>query len=399
MKEVLVRDIYTVDTISKGNPRAWIKLMDYMKDQDPDEKVMFNFKGIEVIMPWATQEFKKFMQDERVHMKLWSSETTVNSINMMCMLNGFSKNRAINEVVETQKTLSKEEKQIINMANQLQEYFDASNPDMVILNIYKRFDQIGVPITVKYVEAAMKQYAEEHGTKRMKLEANGITVQPSVIEHVTGLIKKMAEVGVQLDVNSNDPEIMNKVRLYTSLGENKTVSDKDKLRIIKAKLTAGKVGMLVRYKESKAVDEFGRSGKGKPLNCRVAIFLGIRNSADPKVVFRTYNGNTFYTLVHWKMEHDEEMLYQLETEEVAIPLKEFGMYNDFLGSKYHLITPVQIKEEDTMVMFGYKDGKVTRSYLTIPERIKTVFDDWGVEYDRDGVDTYIEKTKEILGLD
>ena len=399
MKSVLVRDIYTVDTISKGNFKAWLKLMAYMQNVGENEEVEFDFKGIEVIQPWATQEFKKFMQDARVHLKLWGSDETVNTINIMCTLNGFKQNRAVNEVVAVQKVMTQEEKKIISVANDLQFYFDGSNPECVVFNIYKRFDQIGVPVTVKYAEAAMKQYAEKHGTKKMKFEARGITVQPSVIEHVTGLIKKMAEVGVELEINSEDKEVMTKVGMYSSLGDNKIVSDEDKLKIIKAQLKPGKVGMLMRYKDSKAVDEFGRRGKGKPINCRVAIFLGIKDDdGEQKVVFRTYNGNTFFTRVHWSLEHDGEMLREMETQVVAIPMSEFGMYNDFLGSKFHLITPVQVKESDTVVMYDVdEDGKVIHTYATIPERIKMVFDHWGIEYDKDSVDTYIAKTRELLG--
>ena len=399
MRDVLVRDIYTVDTISKGNAKAWVKLMAYMKDVPDDEEVMFDFKGIEVIQPWVTQEFKKFMQDKRVHMKLWSSDVTVNTINIMCTLNGFRENRAINVEMEVKKTLTQEEKKIISVANDLQMYFDGSDPENVVFNIHKRFDQIGVPITVKYAEAAMKQYAEQHGTKKMKLEARGITIQPSVIEHVTGLIKKLGEVGVALEINSDDKEVMTKVGMYSSLGDNKVVADADKLKIIKAQLSPGKVGMLMRYKDSKAVDEFGRSGKGKPINCRVAIFLGIKDDdGEPKAVFRTYSGNTFYTRVHWSLEHDGELLREMETQTVEITMKEFGMYNDFLGSKFHLITPVQVRESDTVVMYDIdEDGKVTHTYATIPERIKMVFDNWDIEYDVEGVESYIAKTKELLG--
>ena len=91
MREVKVRDIYTVDTISKNNQKAWIKLMDYLKTVPQDESVVFDFKGIEVKEPWAVQEFNLFMQDPRVHMVLWSNELTVNGINIMQSLRSNTK--------------------------------------------------------------------------------------------------------------------------------------------------------------------------------------------------------------------------------------------------------------------------------------------------------------------
>lgn len=397
METILVKDIYSVDTISKGNAKAWVKLMEYMKTKTGNVK--FDFKGIEVVQPWATPEFKLFMQDERVHLKLWCNENTANSINIMCKLNGFSGERTENEEIVPAKTLSKEELQIIKMSSELQSYFDIEDGQPV-LNIYKRFDQVGVPVTVSYIEGAMKKYAEEHSCDSMKLETRGITVQSSVIENITGLIQKMADVGVNLTINSNDPEVMNKVGMYQSLSNKSIFDDKDKLRLIKANLQIGKVGMLIKYKESKATDEFGRSGKGKTVSSRVAVYMGLKKNKEGLicVCFRSYIGNTFYTHIHWSLEHDNDVLEELEYRDEIIPISSFGMYNDFLGSRFHFIAPVQIRPEDTVTMYGLDEfGKVTYTKYTIPERIKAVLDDWKISYDAESMILYIQKTKELLG--
>lgn len=400
MNTVRVRDIYCVDTISKGNSKAWVTLMNWLANQPEDEKILFDFKGIEVVQPWATPEFKLFMQDKRVNIKLWCSAETVNSINIMCKLGGINENKAVNEDIIPEKTLTKEEKKIIDMGKQLQAYFGVEDDGVPVLYANKRFDQIGVHTTVAYIEAALKQYASENGCKKMKLEAGNINIQPSVIESITNLIQIMADEGIELEINSNDAEVMNKVGMYQSLAKNKVLSDMDKRRLIRATMTPGKVGMLVKYKQSKATDEFGRSGKGKAINCRVALFLGYAKGKDNETLlrFRTYNGNTFYTRAHWALENDNHVLKDLEHEDVNIRLSQFGMYNDFLGSNYHLLTPVQYKQEDSIVMYGVnEEGKVTYTNMTIPERIKAVFDDFGVDYDRELIDSYIEKTREILG--
>lgn len=401
MKSALVRDIYTVDTISKGNAKAWIKLMDWMKDNlGENEDVEFDFKGIEVVQPWATNEFRQLMQDPRVHLKIWSNESTVNTINIMCRLNGFTPDRAVNVVVQVERKLTKEELAIIKMANELQKYFEIDKDDsqMAILHIHKRFDQIGVPITVSYIEAAMKQFAKENGITKIRLDAIGITVQPSVIKNLTNLISSMAQEKVMLEINSSDEEVMNKVGMYQSLEGNEIVSEKDKIRIIKASLHPGKVGMLIKYKDSKAVDEFGRSGKGKPISCRVAIYKGLKREKDGiRLRFTTFNGKYFFTKVHWSLENDNDLLDHLETEELSIPVDQFGMYNDFLGSRYHLITPVQVHAEDSMTMYGVDENrKITYTKMTIPERIKAVLDDWGIDYDRESLQVYIQKTRDVL---
>ena len=373
METVLVKSIYPVDTISKGNTKAWAKLISYMEGKDTD--TMFDFKGIEVVEPWGTAEFKKFIQNPHVFMTLWNNEKAVNSINIMCKLNNIDADKAFNEsvpVVKAQPT--KEELKVAEQAAALQTYFINDN-GVGVLQIYKRFDQIGVPKTVSYIEAALKKYAEDNGVSHLRLEAKNIVVQTSVIESVTELIQKLADVGVELDIDSNDTEVMNKVKMYHSLGKSNVNSDKEKIKQITKMLYPGKVGMLIRYKESKATDEFGRSGKGKPLSCRAAVILGMRKNSEG--VFE---------------------IHDLDSKREVITLDQFGMYNCFLGSKYHFIEPVQMNPSDSMTMFGIDPdtGNVTRSVLTIPERIKAVFDDFDVKYDKVALSQSIEDTRAYL---
>lgn len=395
METILVKDIYNVDTISKGNAKAWIKLMEFMKDKNED--VEFDFKGIEVVQPWATPEFMLFMQNEYVHIRLWFAENTVNSINIMCALNGINDKKAVNEEVVPVKVPSQEEIKIQKMAEQLQEYFDTTG-ETPVLNIYNRFDQIGVHVTIKYIEAAVALFCEKTGAKRVFIETKGIIIQPSVIEHLTDIIKNMAEKNIVVHIHSDDPEVMNKVGIYQALAENKSISVNDKINMIKAKLTPGKTGMLIKYKESKATDEFGRRGKGKPVSCRVAIYGGLKRvNGSIAVCIRTFNGNTFFTKTHWSLEHDNAVLEKLEYTDEVIPISEFGMYNDFLGSKYHFIAPIQTRKEDTITLYGLDEfGKVTYNNVTIPERIKIVFEDWEVKHDAESLDFYIQKTREVL---
>lgn len=398
METVLVKSIYPVDTISKGNTKAWAKLISYMEGKDTD--TMFDFKGIEVVEPWGTAEFKKFIQNPHVFMTLWNNEKAVNSINIMCKLNNIDTDKAFNEsvpVVKAQPT--KEELKVAEQAAALQTYFINDN-GVGVLQIYKRFDQIGVPKTVSYIEAALKKYAEDNGVSHLKLEAKNIVVQTNVIESVTELIQKLADVGVELDIDSNDTEVMNKVKMYHSLGKSNVNSDQEKIKQITKMLYPGKVGMLIRYKESKATDEFGRSGKGKPLSCRAAVILGMRKNSEGvfEIHIRTYSGHTFYTREHWALEHDNAILSDLDSKREVITLDQFGMYNCFLGSRYHFIEPVQMNPSDSMTMFGIDPdtGNVTRSVLTIPERIKAVFDDFDVKYDKVALSQSIEDTRAYL---
>ena len=113
--------------------------------------------------------------------------------------------------------------------------------------------------------------------------------------------------------------------------------------------------------------------------------------------FNSYNGNTFYTKEHWALEHDNHVLSGLEVTHEVVLLSHFGLYNNFIGSKHHFIEPVQLNSEDSMTMYGVNEnGGVSRTVMTIPERIQAVFDDFDVEYDKEALEACIIKTKQHL---
>ena len=50
-------------------------------------------------------------------------------------------------------------------------------------------------------------------------------------------------------------------------------------------------GLLVKYKKSKAKDDFGREGKGEVISSRIAIYRGIKQG-DKQSVFVVENTDT-----------------------------------------------------------------------------------------------------------
>ena len=55
------------------------------------------------------------------------------------------------------------------------------------------------------------------------------------------------------------------------------------------------------------------------------------------------------------------------------------------------------KEESKVVIVGVDDNDSNiKKLCTIPERMKIVFDDWGVKYNKEVLDKAIKDTKEAL---
>lgn len=399
MKTINVREVYTVDTISKTNEKAWSTLIALVENEQED--IMFDFKGIEVAEPWTNDKFKEFVGNEHVHMKLYSSQRTVNTIEMTCMLGGLKTGRFFNEDIVAPPTLSREDKKAMEIAGQLQEYFvkDTENEDTGIFQIYKRFDQIGSINTVDYIEKAIIKYFNETGYKNIVLDTNNIFIQKNILELFANVIGRTLSLGINLNVLSKDKEVMSKIALYQHLAANKNLKINDKYEIAKKQIPHKMVGMLTKYRGSKAVDEFGRHGNGEAISCRVAIFNGFTKNSNNAVCmkFTTYNGNAFYTQEHWALENDGEELSKMMTEELTIPLSEIGLIDKFLGSKYHFSMPIQYDSADSDTIYSLDgEGKVVNTRVTIPMRIKVVLDSWGIEYNEECLNGAIEETERVL---
>lgn len=396
MKKIVVREIYTVDTISKTNDKAWTLLMGILDESDGD--ILFDFRGIEVVEPWSNDTFKKFLSYDNAYMKLYSSSKTVQTINFACKLGGMKPDRFFNEDIVAAPTISKEERKVQAMAAELQSYF-VEHDGTAVFEVYKRFDQIGSVTTVDYIDGAIFMYAEQHGVNNIILDTNNNFIQKNILELLANIIAKAYSKGIVLNIVSKDKDVMNKIGLYQHLATGRDISIADKYRMAKECVPSRMVGMLTKYKKSKAVDEFGRHGNGEPISCRVAIFNGFAKNSNDAICmkFTSYNGNTFYTQEHWALEHDGDSLDRMESDNLLIPINEIGVLDKYLGSKYHFMAPVQYDEKDFTTMYGVcEEGKVKTNKISIPMRIKLVLDNWGIEYDESNLVHAITETERLM---
>lgn len=399
MKNIIVREVYTVDTISKTNNKAW-EILAALLTEDTD--YMFDFKGIELVDPWLNDAFNKFINDSRVHMQLYSSEKTAYTINTMCVLGGMKSGRVFNTDIVAPKAMTADEKRVIAMAKQLQDYFVVNDENKTALfNVYKRFDQLGSVQTIDFIEAAIRTFDNEHFGYSITMDLDSIFIQKNILELLSNKLDEMLSEGIALSIISQDKEVNDKIGLHRHLSNNREYTVEDRLEMFR-NIKPGTVGMLSKYKSSRGVDEFGRQGNGEVVSCRVAIFRGMRSGGitaggNDMPVFEVYNGDKFYTRQHWELEHDFDELDELEVVNIIPDVTEVGLYGEFLGSKYHFMEPIQYDTSGSTVMYSLDDnGRLVTEKLSIPERIKRVLKDWGIEHDKEKLEYCIEETNKIL---
>lgn len=313
----------------------------------------------------------------------------------MCVLNGCDPDRIVNIKEEAPKVPTKEELDIEKHSNDLLQYFEFNGSEAK-LKAYRKFDQIGNYKTVKYLSTAIDKYIDLTGHKNIIIETGMMSIQPNVTESMANMIKHIKSRGASLRIVSDDKSTRDRIGMYLDLDGAK-YSDNERLAILKARLTVGRVGLFFRYKSGRTVDDFGRSGKGEIQSIRIAIFLGITKTG--RAVFRTYKQQTFYTRAHWYLEHDGEEMYAPAYEDVEASMSELGIYNDYIGSKYHFSSCVQYKAGGETTMYSVTEsGNTIGVKMTIPEMAKAVFDDFGIKYEHESLEAYIDETRRLLDM-
>lgn len=400
MNTIKAKGILSVDTISKGNDTPWKRLNDYIiaNIHEPTE---FDFEKINVVHPYNSPEFSKLLANPLFYMTLHEQDKVADSIKLLCTFNGINPDKIKNITAVKPVEMTKEERNIDKISNELLGYI-VKIGDTAVIEVYKRFDQIGQPSTIDYIVRAVEKHHDVTGCTEYIIKNKGNSIQDNIINYMTVVFGKVALKGIHIRLDSDNKDINDKIEI--SIGINtQQYTKEDRFSIMKEQLKVNKVGILTKYRESRSKDEFGRMGKGEKVSIRPAIFKGFKKSSSNEIYacFESYNSKYLYTREHWELEHDGEELQELVKDEVVIRLDELGIYNDFIGTKYHFSSAVQFEPggETTMYQIETKEdgtSSIKGIVYTIPERIKAVFDDFGVEYDKEGLDNYIKATQDIL---
>lgn len=299
-----LRELYQVDTISQD--KGWGKVHDALGDLQEDVEI--DFANINVVDPWQCPEFKKLLRNKHVHMVFVNSESMVNRIKMMCIIDGLDETRIRNRVVEVPKEKTPEEKKIERYGNELIPIFDITPDGAAVLELEKRYSQIQSTNTLNYIDYAIREIHKTQGLDKFILKIGKLVILPNVLHVIADMMVQYESEGFHLLVDCDDKETQNSMGLFIHIATTNKYNAKERRSAIINNLKSNMPGMLIKYKKSKALDEFGREGKGEVVSSRVAIFRKLKqsNSGQAVAVIEVFNNNYFYTVEHWMVEHDYE---------------------------------------------------------------------------------------------
>jgi len=398
-----LKELYDVDTISQD--KGWKKLQDAISEVTKDnEEVTIDFTGTNVVDPWNCVEFRKLLQNPLLYMEFTNSPETVKRLKIMCVIEGLDDKHITNKIVEIPREKTAEEKKIERLGRELVPYFVVSqdNPEEATFKFSSKYTQVHSTNTLAYVKFAIGLMVSEHGMKRIILDINGISILNNVIEGLVNIIVAYKKMNVDVFVEVTNKDVITSLKLFLHKATSKMYNSREKVKILQQNLKINTAGMLLRYKKSKALDEFGRHGNGEIISSRIALFKGIKldKNGHNVAIIQSFNNNYFYTKTHWMVEHDDEIPTSLHPEIVEITMDELGYGDVFLGSQYHFMLPIQqdVSENKTIITELTEKGSNVKVNCTIPERIKLVFDDWGIQYDKETLNKSIIETRKNLNL-
>lgn len=400
------QNVYKVDTISRDNDKAWVVIgeaVDKAREQTPNEPVTVDFTGITLIEPWRNHNFREFMAKRTANLKVYNSADVADYIKTMCLTGGMGDNRVVDITIKAPEAKSQFEIQAEQRAIEWQDIIevDSNDPTVAVINISKKIDQISSEKTIAYLDKAIDLYHKNNpGVSKYVIKSLGMSVAEHSLDAIGHLIVDKQATGVYVKLQNNDKEVENESRMYAAICSQGKYTAENRVETIKNSMKPGYCGLLMVYATSRGVDRMGRTGKGEIRTNTPAIFQGLtRNNDGYSMKFKMFTLDTFCTREHWAIEHDGDV-NQVKCREIEIPVMDCGLYGIYLGRSYHFSEPMQYhngRENGTIMQYKFNEnGGAVKENLTIPEFIKRVFDDRGIEYDRTYLDNCIARTEKTI---
>lgn len=365
--ELKIKEIY-FKKIGKGSNGFWKDINQRLNVISDNDILLLDFEDMILEQPWENKYFQYVFKDKRLYFRVYNNEEFKQTVELLCKMGGLKTGRVENIEVEQEK---EEEKVIINagiqiVKDKLEVLDNVPDNKSYTINVYKAVSSINYDTTFYAIKAIM----EERPNKKAVINLGNISV-PS--ESVVKLFIRLQNC----TIISTNPKTKEKFRLYKSL---KKIRVQEKVRILKEECEIGTAGVLYRYKETRKLDEFGRSGDGEPISSRPAILRHIFSKVkEIYCEFEIFDANNFETTAD-REARGEEPLGKLPVVKEIIPLNELGYEDSFMGTLYHFNMPIHDKNVELYKTYKFNGIEHKEIQVTLPKLMKIVFDEYKIEY-------------------
>lgn len=389
-------------------------------NESDDGKVMLDFSGVSIKNPWRCDNFVKLVNDNRIYMKFIGAEDILGHIEVMSLMNPENtienyKERFQNTPIKKEVKKSADERHLEEYSNRIiedchiykthgKEEIVCANYDLHKLALSGSIDDIN---SIRYLDKAIERLYKEKNVRRMNISVFYIKyISESAMVYIANMMKKYrGEVSITIEGEQGKNYAIDLKNHVASTNRDNLTDDKKIECIIEnkkkpevgEKIVVNIPGKLIKYVKSRAKDKLGRSGEGKPVWTRPAILESIQNTSEGYIAHITaYIGadkNTFNTREYYLAEEEGNVPAELPCVRLDLPLSDFGFEEYYFGTYYHFTHADQRSlSESRKVIVGFdENGYNVNKMCTVPERMKVIFDSWGIAYDKDVLQYEIER--------
>lgn len=377
MKTVDVNKEYKVYYISKGN-KIWTSLLERLEG---DEPVLFDFRNVRIQEPWGDYEFRRFILDNRVYMKVYTAQEIKNTIEAMVRLSDSKPGRVINEDIVVKSVMTPRDIEVKKLEARINNVMNVEKDGKTIrFKMNKLFSQIGDYMTIDALKMAIKHYTEDHPEiNEAIIDFGNAHIYQDVFHKLAEIDVELGVKGLKIELESEDDKSLGYISIERCIKDSKNMTDIEKMDRFNNLFKPGDVGILTVFKESKKLDFSGRMSDAEALYRRPAIFDGFERAAGSiSLQFRSFPGKYFYTQNHYYLDNDGEILKDIPTTKHRYDISEIGLENVYVGARGHFNSPIQYEPDE--YHSTYRSNTNVEIKLTVPEYIKTVLDDHKIKY-------------------
>jgi hypothetical protein len=394
MQEVEIRSIYDVDSITQE--KGWEKIYNALINVDVDTMIVF--KNVRLKDPFKSNALKKLLKEnDHIYVRFLNDEEALKNLRTSLIFMGLMDESRVENVNTRADQKTQIEMKIEENGNDMYDMFSI-NDNVATFDFSKKYQQLENSQSVTYCKHAINRLIEEKGIRQFIIVIGKLKTSDAVLSSLANMMYTYNKENIDVKIDLENDERCRMLNLYSFKLNNRIYNSKEKMKIAMRVLKDGTPGLLQRYKKTKAVDDFGRQGNGEVIRCRISVCRGFNIEAQ-EVMFDTFDNEKFMTRIQWIDMNDSEDIERLEPERVSIPIDDLGVCDEFLGARYHFMYPTQSDiSENVQIRYSDENGITQKKECTIPERMRIVFDDREIEYDKVLLDTSIKEVKEKLGL-
>lgn len=383
-----VNEDFNIHNISSKDTEIWQKICDKLDTLGTSKRIILDFKGILLTDAWKNTYFTNVLKMPNVILKLYHSSEMAADVNQICQLCGFGDDRVINIGTVTQVDSKPKETVKRRIVDKIKAKSLVTGTDLVI-QYAQALHSLEKTEVIYAIQVALDEtLAQNPGVKSITIDFEDAVITTSVMDCLVETFKDYYSKYV-FEFKTTVYQKDLKMHMLKYKGLNAELKE----QVLLKELPANAAVLLVKYITSKNKNNLGCVGDGKVDWCHVAIFKGIQ---DKKVLFDHYNVKDFHTKEHKRIA--QVTVEPPETKRIAIPIEELGFWEEFLGVTYHCNHLVQFSMDESCMEWVTEDGENVQKVYTIPEFVKIVCDEYGIEYDAALLDDAIESTRQVLEL-